>query len=140
MVTVQATRILRGPTSTKAECSGVGDGYADLSGRSVNAVYWRNLRGTAPGVGRSANHHGNTGTAYLIPGRFALASGHGRRSGAAGVARWIANHLSPRPGPARVRLKLEFNWDMVPAYNVIARLAGSEYPDEWVIRGNHHDG
>lgn len=44
------------------------------------------------------------------------------------------------PGPARVRLKAQFNWDMVTAYNVIARLEGSEYPDEWVIRGNHHDG
>jgi N-acetylated-alpha-linked acidic dipeptidase len=28
----------------------------------------------------------------------------------------------------------------VPAYNVIARLEGSEYPDQLVIRGNHHDG
>ena len=44
------------------------------------------------------------------------------------------------PGPARVRMKAEFNWDMVTAYNVIARLEGSEHPDEWVIRGNHHDG
>ena len=44
------------------------------------------------------------------------------------------------PGPARVRLKVEFNWDMITAYNVIARLEGSQYPDEWVIRGNHHDG
>ncbi len=44
------------------------------------------------------------------------------------------------PGPARVRLKAKFNWDMVTAYNVIARLEGSRYPDEWVIRGNHHDG
>lgn len=44
------------------------------------------------------------------------------------------------PGPARVRMKARFNWDMVTAYNVIARLEGSEYPDEWVIRGNHHDG
>jgi N-acetylated-alpha-linked acidic dipeptidase len=44
------------------------------------------------------------------------------------------------PGPARVRMKAQFNWDMVTAYNVIARLEGSEYPDEWVIRGNHHDG
>ncbi|HBW83136.1 MAG TPA: folate hydrolase [Gammaproteobacteria bacterium] len=50
----------------------------------------------------------------------------------------ITYHLGP--GPARVRLKLEFNWDLVPAYNVIARLDGSEYPNEWVIRGNHHDG
>ncbi len=44
------------------------------------------------------------------------------------------------PGPARVRLKVEFNWDMVTARNVIARLRGVEYPDQWVIRGNHHDG
>ncbi|MCH8334472.1 MAG: M28 family peptidase [Proteobacteria bacterium] len=43
------------------------------------------------------------------------------------------------PGPARVRMKARFNWDMITAYNVIARLEGSEFPDEWVIRGNHHD-
>ena len=50
----------------------------------------------------------------------------------------ITYHLGP--GPAKVRLKAEFDWNMVMAYNVIARLEGSEYPDEWVIRGNHHDG
>ena len=49
----------------------------------------------------------------------------------------ITYHLGP--GPARVRLKAEFNWDRITAYNVIARLEGAEYPDEWVIRGNHHD-
>jgi len=50
----------------------------------------------------------------------------------------ITYHMGP--GPARVRLKLEFNWDMVTAYNVIAKMAGSESPEQWVIRGNHHDG
>lgn len=50
----------------------------------------------------------------------------------------ITYHLGP--GPARVRMKAEFDWNMVTAYNVIARLEGAEYPDEWVIRGNHHDG
>jgi N-acetylated-alpha-linked acidic dipeptidase len=44
------------------------------------------------------------------------------------------------PGPARVRMKLEFDWREVTAYNVIARLEGSDKPYEWVIRGNHHDG
>jgi N-acetylated-alpha-linked acidic dipeptidase len=44
------------------------------------------------------------------------------------------------PGPAQVRLHVEFNWDLTPAYNVIARVAGSEFPDEWVVRGNHRDG
>ena len=43
------------------------------------------------------------------------------------------------PGPARVRLNLEFNWDLVPAYNVIAKMPGKDFPDQWVIRGNHHD-
>jgi N-acetylated-alpha-linked acidic dipeptidase len=42
-------------------------------------------------------------------------------------------------GKAMVHLKMEFNWDMVPAYNVIAKIKGSAYPDEWVMRGNHHD-
>lgn len=44
------------------------------------------------------------------------------------------------PGPAVVHLKAEFNWDMATVYNVIATMKGSTYPDEWVIRGNHHDG
>jgi len=44
------------------------------------------------------------------------------------------------PGPARVRLKVKFNWEMITAYDVIAKLEGSQFPDEWVIRGNHHDG
>ena len=43
------------------------------------------------------------------------------------------------PGPARVHLKLEFNWDTKPIYDVVARIPGSAYPDEWIIRGNHHD-
>src|SRR6185436_6160252 len=43
------------------------------------------------------------------------------------------------PGPARVHLKVEFNWNLTPLYNVVARLRGSTLPDEWVVRGNHHD-
>lgn len=42
-------------------------------------------------------------------------------------------------GTAEVTLEAEFNWDNVPAYNVIATLKGDTYPGEWVIRGNHHD-
>lgn len=47
-------------------------------------------------------------------------------------------HLGP--GSATVRLHLEFDWDLAPAYDVIARVEGSEYPDEWIVRGNHRDG
>src|SRR5580704_1552283 len=43
------------------------------------------------------------------------------------------------PGPAKVHLKLQFNWDTKPIYDVVARIPGSTYPDEWIIRGNHHD-
>ena len=44
------------------------------------------------------------------------------------------------PSTQKVRLHLQFNWDIKPLYNVIAKMKGSLYPDEWVIRGNHHDG
>jgi N-acetylated-alpha-linked acidic dipeptidase len=49
----------------------------------------------------------------------------------------ITYHLGP--GPAEVRLKLEFDWSLAPAYDVIAVLPGAERPDQWVLRGNHHD-
>jgi N-acetylated-alpha-linked acidic dipeptidase len=44
------------------------------------------------------------------------------------------------PGPARVHLKLAFNWDRAPLYNVMVRIPGAEVPDEWIVRGNHRDG
>ena len=50
----------------------------------------------------------------------------------------ITYHVGP--SIAKVRLALQFNWDFKPLYNVIAKMKGTEYPDQWVIRGNHHDG
>ncbi len=49
----------------------------------------------------------------------------------------ITYHLGP--GPATVHLKLAFNWDLKPAYNVIATMRGSQFPEQWILRGNHHD-
>ncbi len=49
----------------------------------------------------------------------------------------FAYHIGP--GKTKVRLRVEFNWDIVPCYNVIAKIKGSKYPDEWIIRGNHQD-
>ena len=43
------------------------------------------------------------------------------------------------PGPATVRVKLAFDWRLEPVYDVIAMLRGSDAPDQWVVRGNHHD-
>jgi N-acetylated-alpha-linked acidic dipeptidase len=42
-------------------------------------------------------------------------------------------------GPAKVHLKVAFNWDIKPVYDVIARIPGAQDSDAWVIRGNHHD-
>jgi N-acetylated-alpha-linked acidic dipeptidase len=43
------------------------------------------------------------------------------------------------PGPSQVHLKLTFEWRMRPLYDVVARIDGSEFPDQWIIHGNHHD-
>jgi N-acetylated-alpha-linked acidic dipeptidase len=43
------------------------------------------------------------------------------------------------PGAGQAHLKLAFSWDQKPLYDVIARLRGSTFPDQWVLRGNHHD-
>jgi len=49
----------------------------------------------------------------------------------------ITYHVGP--GPAKVHLKVSSNWDIKPIYDVIARIPGSAFPDQWIIRGNHHD-
>ena len=49
----------------------------------------------------------------------------------------ITYHIGP--GPAKVHLKVAFNWDIKPIYDVIFKIPGSESPDQWIIRGNHHD-
>jgi N-acetylated-alpha-linked acidic dipeptidase len=43
------------------------------------------------------------------------------------------------PSVAKAHLALTFNWDRKPLYDVIARIPGATFPDQWVIRGNHHD-
>ena len=48
----------------------------------------------------------------------------------------ITYHVGP--GPAKVHLKVESNWDMKPLYDVIAILHGTD-DQHWVLRGNHHD-
>ncbi|HXS56972.1 MAG TPA: transferrin receptor-like dimerization domain-containing protein [Hanamia sp.] len=49
----------------------------------------------------------------------------------------FAYHVGP--GKTKIHLKVAFNWDIVPCYDVIAKIKGSKFPDEWVIRGNHQD-
>ena len=49
--------------------------------------------------------------------------------------------LTYRTGPsvAKAHLQLAFNWDRKPLYDVVATIPGATMPDQWVIRGNHHD-
>jgi N-acetylated-alpha-linked acidic dipeptidase len=42
-------------------------------------------------------------------------------------------------GPAKVHMKLAFDWQNRPLHDVIVRIPGSEFPDEWIVHGNHHD-
>lgn len=63
--------------------------------------------------------------------------------GPVALAKWrgglpVTYHIGP--GPAKVHLQLEFDWGLRTAYNPVAKLKGTVYPDEWIMRGNHHDG
>src|SRR2546426_2294247 len=49
----------------------------------------------------------------------------------------ITYHVGP--GPAKVHLRVKSDWSLKPLYDVIARIPGATAPDEWIIRGNHHD-
>ncbi|WCM27753.1 M28 family peptidase [Sphingomonas sp. QA11] len=43
-------------------------------------------------------------------------------------------------GKVQVHLAVKSDWSQKTIYDVIATLKGSQYPDQWVVRGNHHDG
>ena len=137
MVTVQATRIQGALQARKRSAAGVGDGYADLSGRSVNAV-----------IGATSRHSAGVGEAPAVTeipvlpisyrDAFALLQAMGGEVVPRGSL-VVANHLSPRARPGsspEAGIQLGYG----ACLQRDRRLAGSEYPDEWVIRGNHHDG
>ena len=44
------------------------------------------------------------------------------------------------PGPAKVHMNLQFNWETKPVLDVVATMKGSTEPDVWIVRGNHYDG
>jgi N-acetylated-alpha-linked acidic dipeptidase len=49
----------------------------------------------------------------------------------------VTYHIGP--GPSKARLKLSLEWRTRPLYNVIAKIDGTLFPDEWILHGNHHD-
>ncbi|MBV9991107.1 MAG: M20/M25/M40 family metallo-hydrolase [Alphaproteobacteria bacterium] len=50
--------------------------------------------------------------------------------------------ITYRVGPSapKVHLMVKSEWSLKTIYDVVAVMKGSELPDEWVLRGNHHDG
>ena len=52
----------------------------------------------------------------------------------------LGNTYHVGPGPAKVHLRVTSNWEPLKTlYDVVGKIPGSTFPDEWVIRGNHHD-
>ena len=41
---------------------------------------------------------------------------------------------------ALVHMAVKSDWPLKTIYNVVAVMKGSAYPDQWIMRGNHHDG
>ncbi len=44
------------------------------------------------------------------------------------------------PSTAPVHLTVKSDWSLKTIYDVIATITGSVWPNQWVMRGNHHDG
>jgi N-acetylated-alpha-linked acidic dipeptidase len=40
----------------------------------------------------------------------------------------------------QAHLAVQSDWSFRTIYNVVAVMKGSQYPDQWIMRGNHHDG
>ncbi|MCL7451804.1 MAG: M20/M25/M40 family metallo-hydrolase [Anaerolineae bacterium] len=47
-------------------------------------------------------------------------------------------HLGP--GPATVHLNLEIDYEIAPIWDIVVKIPGTKYPDQWVIAGAHRDG
>ena len=43
------------------------------------------------------------------------------------------------PGPAKIHLRVKANWDIKTLYDVIVKIPGASHPEQWIVRGNHHD-
>jgi N-acetylated-alpha-linked acidic dipeptidase len=51
----------------------------------------------------------------------------------------ITYHLGSLAKGTKVHLKIEMDNSTHPLYDVIARIPGSEFPNQWIMDGNHHD-
>ena len=52
----------------------------------------------------------------------------------------ITYHIGGSDGGGRAHLAVKSDWSLKTLYDVIGTLKGSDAPNDWIIRGNHHDG
>ena len=50
----------------------------------------------------------------------------------------ITYHVGGSGG--QIHLAVKSDWSLKPLYDVVGTLKGRERPNEWIVRGNHHDG
>ena len=107
----------------------------------------RSRRGSAPPKdakrldrSEAADDHEDPGAADLLRGRAAAARRAPGSDGARGVARRAADHLPrrPRPGDRPSQGACSTGGSSRRATSS-RRIPGAVWPDEWVVRGNHHD-
>ena len=104
-----------------------------------------------PGVGATENAERLTrATSPVILKIPALPMSYGdasqllsRLGGPLAPSRWrgglpFAYHVGG-DGQVRVHLAVQSDWSLKTIYDVIAVMKGEKYPDQWVVRGNHHD-
>ena len=118
----------------------LGRRHAALSRRSADAGRRRDQRRQAADDRRGHDDPEDPRAADLLRRRAGVARRAGRPGGAAGLARRAADHLSRRARRGGRHLAVKSDWSLKPIYDVIAIMKGSTYPDQWVVRGNHHDG
>ena len=115
------------------------DGSADLLGRSAHSRH-RGCTGSEATLDQRGGHdYEDTGSADFLRRRTAAARGDEWTDSARRLAGALPITYRLGPGPAQVHLKVSFDWETKPLYNVVATIPGSTFPDEWIVRGNHHD-
>ena len=146
-----STRIRTTTASTRATCSG--GPYRPVQGVQRGSVMDMPVHtgdphtpGWAPETGGKKLPVAEAKVFTPDPGaadllwRRAAASAEPRRSRCARSWRGaLPSRITSDRAGAKVRLKLSFDWQVRPLYNVVVRIEGTAFPDEWILHGNHHD-
>jgi N-acetylated-alpha-linked acidic dipeptidase len=52
----------------------------------------------------------------------------------------ITYHVGGSDADGKAHLAVKSDWSLKTLYDVVGTLKGSEAPNDWIVRGNHHDG